>query len=102
MIYRCKDLGLFDERQIVNMYKQISYKKWRTNEPLDSGPRAIPMEEPLLLRRVAELVFQSGRYGVDELKSDLALSDATLEQFLGLPTGALSSQQTDVWTPTLK
>lgn len=102
MIYRCKDLGLFDERQIVNMYKQISYKKWRTNEPLDSGPRAIPMEEPALLRRIAELVFESGRYTVDALKADLSLSDRTLEQFFGLPAGSLSPQQTDNWNPTLK
>lgn len=102
MIYRCKDLGLFDERQIVNMYKQISYKKWRTNEPLDSGPRAIPMEEPLLLRRVAELVFESGRYGVDKLKADLALSDDTLEQFFGMPPGSLRSEQPENWEPTLK
>lgn len=102
MIYRCKDLGLFDERQIVNMYKQISYKKWRTNEPLDTGPKAISFEEPLLLRRVAELVFESGRYGVDELKAELALSDETLEQLIGLPIGALGSHQTEEWTPTLK
>lgn len=102
MIYRCKDLGIFDERQIVNMYKQISYKKWRTVEPLDSGPRAIPFEEPLLLRRIAELVFASGRYGVDKLKADLSLSDATLEQFLGLEPGALAIQQPENWEPTLK
>ena len=102
MIYRCKDLGLFDERQIVNMYKQISYKNWRTVEPLDRGAKAIPFEEPLLLRRVAELVFKSGRYGVDELKADLALSDATLEQFLGLEPGLLASEQAESWEPTLK
>jgi Zn-dependent peptidase ImmA (M78 family) len=102
MIYRCKDLGLFDERQVVNMYKQISYKKWRTNEPLDSGPRAIGMEEPMLLRRVAELVFQSGRYGVDELRSDLALSDTILEQLLGFPSGSLNADPPDQFAPTLK
>lgn len=102
IIYRCKDLGLFDERQIVNMYKQISYKKWRTVEPLDSGPHAIPFEEPLLLRRVAELVFASGRYSVDELKADLALSDNTLEQFFGLKPGTLATDYSENWEPTLK
>ncbi|MGB8277804.1 MAG: XRE family transcriptional regulator [Methylovirgula sp.] len=103
MVYRCKDLGLFDERQITNIYKQISYKKWRTNEPLDVGERAIPLEDPLLLRRVAELVFQSGRYGVDDLKDDLALSGETLEKLLGLPLGSLRSDQTpEDFKPTLK
>jgi Zn-dependent peptidase ImmA (M78 family) len=102
MIYRCKDLGLFDDRQVVNMYKQISYKKWRTSEPLDTGTHAIPMEEPILLRRVAELVFESGRYGVDELKADLALSDRTLEQFLGLSVGSLNSCPPTTLNPSLK
>ena len=102
MIYRCKDLGIFDERQIVNMYKQVSYKKWRTVEPLDIGPSAIVMEEPFLLRRVAELVFQSGRYGIDDLKADLAFSTEILEQFFGLPAGALCSEQVESWAPTLK
>ncbi len=84
MVYRCKNLGLFDEQQITNVYKQISYKRWRTVEPLDKGQRALPFEEPMLLRRVAELVFESGRYRVDEFKSDIALSDETLEQLIGI------------------
>ena len=87
MVYRAKDLGLFDERQVTNIYKQISYKKWRTIEPLDKGPRAIPFEEPLLLKRVAELVFQSGRYSIDSFKSDVALSARDLELLTGYPLG---------------
>lgn len=102
MIYRCKDLGIFDERQIVNMYKQISYKKWRTVEPLDSGPQAIPFEEPLLLRRVAELVFDSGRYTIDSFKSDIALSDSVLEQLLNLDFDTLENNKKSEWKPTLK
>ncbi len=85
MVYRAKDLGLFDERQVTNIYKQISFKKWRTIEPLDRGTRALPFEEPLLLKRVAELVFQSGRYTVDSFKSDVALSVRDLERLTGYP-----------------
>lgn len=84
MVYRCKDLGLFDERQLINIYKQISYKKWRTSEPLDKGIHALPMEEPMLLQRIAQLVFENGRYGIDEFKADVALSDETLEQLIGV------------------
>lgn len=102
MIYRCKDLGLFDDRQIVNMYKQISYKNWRTVEPLDSGNQAIAFEEPLLLRRIAELVFASGRYKIDEMKADISFSDEVLEQFLGLESGSLRDQLPESWEPTLK
>ncbi len=85
MVYRAKDLGLFDERQVMNIYKQISFKKWRTIEPLDRGAKSIPFEEPLLLKRVAELVFQSGRYSVDSFKSDVAISMRDLERLTGYP-----------------
>ena len=100
MVYRCKDLGLFDDRQITNLYKQISYKKWRTVEPLDAGPKALQFEDPLLLRRVAEVVFQSGRYREDELKVALSLSDDVLEQMLGIKLSK-SNSQID-YSPTLK
>lgn len=57
----------------------------------------------MLLRRVAELIFQSGRYRVDQLRSDLALSDTTLEKLIGLPMGSLESGQTiEDFKPTLK
>ena len=102
MIYRCKDLDLFDDRQVVNMYKQVSYKKWRTSEPLDSGPQSIPMEEPMLLRRVAELVLKSGNYPVDEFRSDVPFSDETLEQLLGITLSDFEARQPGNFVPTLK
>ena len=104
MAYRCKTLGLFDDRQITNIYKQISFKKWRTSEPLDDGFRGyrpIPFEEPMLLKKVAEAVLQSGRYDVDKLRADLALSDTFLEQLLGI---SLSENIVPIepFVPTLK
>lgn len=89
MIYRCKNLGIFDEDQCVNLYKQISFKKWRTQEPLD-GPAGLPIEEPLLLRRAAEMVFENNRMRADELLQRLGLNDNTVESLLGLPLGTLS------------
>jgi len=100
MVYRCKDLGLFDDRQITNIYKQISYKKWRTSEPLDAGARSLPFEDPILLKRVAEVVLQSGRYGEDELKSALSLSDAAIEQLIGIKLSSPDPQSD--YHPTLK
>src|SRR5689334_686467 len=35
MIYRCKDLGVFDERLHVNLRKQMSFQGWVRHEPLD-------------------------------------------------------------------
>ena len=44
MVFRCKTLGIFDEQQITNLNKRISYKKWRTREPMD-GPEGILIEQ---------------------------------------------------------
>jgi len=91
MVHRCKQLGIFNEDQCLGMNKAISSKGWRTNEPLDSDEEAIRFEEPLLLRRIAEIVFKSGRYKIDDLKADLALSPSVLEQFFGLPLNSPDS-----------
>lgn len=100
MVYRAKDLGLFDDRQMTNIYKQISYKKWRKVEPLDKGPSALQFEEPLLLKKVAELVFQSGRYNVDDFHSDVALSIRDLERLTGYPFSG-QREEIDI-SPSLK
>ncbi|MGX5708301.1 helix-turn-helix domain-containing protein [Brucella lupini] len=102
MIYRSKDLGLFDDRQVTNLYKQISFKKWRTTEPLDKGDRAIPFEEPLLLRRIAELVFASGRYNEHQFKADVSLSTADLEKIVGVKFSDDDDELVPNIFPTLK
>lgn len=89
MVYRCRDLGIFDEHQVTNLYKQISFKKWRRLEPLD-GPGGLPLENPLLLSKVAELVLASGNMGRDELLARLRLAPNIIEQLVGLPVDALN------------
>lgn len=101
MIYRCKDLGLFDDRQITNLWKQISYKKWRTKEPLD-GPGGIPLEKPTLLSTIAELVMSSGRIVVEDICGQLAFSPSIVEQMWGLLPKSLDPPSAAVFTPTLK
>lgn len=101
MVYRCKDLGIFDDRQVINLYKQISFKKWRTKEPLD-GPTGIPLERPTLLRKIAELILAQGRAPVEEVCSRLALAASTIEQLWGLDPGTLKPPDGAVFVPTLK
>lgn len=101
MIYRCKTLGLFDEQQVTNLYKQISFKKWRKMEPHD-GPNGLPLEQPLLLRRISELVVENGRRQKDEIKSFLSFAPEMIEQLIGLPAGYLASGQITDFEPTLK
>ncbi|WP_439273527.1 helix-turn-helix domain-containing protein [Pseudochrobactrum sp. HB0163] len=102
MIYRSKDLGLFDDRQVTNLYKQISFKKWRTTEPLDIGSNAIPFEEPLLLKKIAELVFESGRYSKHQFKADVALSNADMQKIIGIQFPPTDEKIIPSFNPTLK
>ena len=102
MVMRCKHLGIFDDQQTVNIYKQISYKKWRTNEPLDQGKNAIPFEHPLLLGKIANLVFQSGKLTTEEFIANAGLSKEVLEKLLGIPLNTTSNETQIGYTPDLK
>jgi Zn-dependent peptidase ImmA (M78 family)/DNA-binding XRE family transcriptional regulator len=101
MIYRCKDLGIFDDRQVTNLYKEISRKKWRTKEPLD-GPEGLPLEQPLLLRRVAELVISAGKIRADELKSTVGYSTDWICALAGLSENPFDTEAKLDLSPTLK
>lgn len=101
MVYRCRDLGIFDDQQVTNLYKQISFKKWRKSEPLD-GEGGIPLEQPLLLGKVADLVIQSGALARDELLARLRLSPHVVERLAGLPAGHLGGEVQLELHPTLK
>ncbi|MGP3698790.1 helix-turn-helix domain-containing protein [Rhodobacter sp. NSM] len=101
MVYRCKDLGLFDERQVTNIYKQISFKKWRTKEPLD-GACGIPLERPTLLRTIAELILSKGQTTIEEICNGLAFAPSVIEQMWGLEAGVLRMPHETEFLPTLK
>lgn len=90
MVYRCKDLGVIDESQFTNLYKQMSFKKWRAREPLDN-PAQIRLESPRLLSRAAQMVLDSGKKHPDEICADLSISPSLIEAFCNLPAGRLSA-----------
>ncbi len=101
MIYRCADLRIFDDAQILNMRKRVSFKKWRTQEPLDD-PSIIPLERPRLLAKAFDLVAQSGRMPVDELKAAVQINPRFIEAMCNLECGALSVGEPPITEPTLK
>lgn len=101
MIYRCSDLGIFDEYQILNMRKQVSFRKWRTQEPLDD-PSMIPLENPRLLAKAFEIISQSGRMNVEEIKRAVQISPRFIEAMCNLPEGALAGTDPPLIHPTLK
>jgi Zn-dependent peptidase ImmA (M78 family)/transcriptional regulator with XRE-family HTH domain len=99
MVYRCKDLGIFDEYQITNLYKQISARKWRTTEPLDHD---LPLEQPKTLRRAVEMVVSAGRKTQEDIWTELALSPDTVEELCNLDAGSLSSAEAAPIEPQLR
>jgi Zn-dependent peptidase ImmA (M78 family) len=101
MVYRCKDLEVFDEYQITNLYKQISARKWRTIEPLDD-PAILPLEQPKTLRRAALMVLSAGRKTSEDLWTDLALASTTVEELCNLDLGALTTTEAAPIEPRLK
>lgn len=101
MIYRCSDLGIIDEIQFTNLYKQISFRKWRTREPLDD-PQHMPLEQPKLLRRAVEMVIEGGRRHPDEIAAELPFNRSILETMCNLAPGSLSAQAPQSDDLTLK
>ncbi len=84
MIYRCRDLGVIDDDQFTNLYKQISFRKWRKKEPLDD-PKSIRLERPNMLSRAALMIIESGIRHPDEICAELALDPTILSVFWNIP-----------------
>lgn len=99
MVYRCKDLGIFDDAQVTSLYKQISYRKWRTREPLDDK---LPLETPSLLRKVIEVIVGAGRKSRDTIVSDLRLSGTMVAAFCGLPVEYFEPEKKPDFVPSLR
>lgn len=99
MVYRCKNLGIFDDDQITNLYKQISFRKWRTNEPLDDQ---ILLEKPQLLQRAAEIVLNSGKRMPDQIVNELCLNATTISALIGVSADLFQSHGTPDFIPSLK
>ena len=99
MVYRCKDLGIFDEFQITNLYKQISFRKWRTREPLDNQ---IPLEVPQLLKRAAEAVIAAGKRTGDEMADEIRVAPAIVATLCGLSRDIFVREAPVEFVPTLR
>jgi Zn-dependent peptidase ImmA (M78 family)/transcriptional regulator with XRE-family HTH domain len=98
-IYRCSDLDIFPEQQILNLYKQISARRWKKKEPLDDE---IPLENPSLLKKTIELLINNNIFQPDEIVQSINLSEKCIESFCNLPNNWLSSSGKTEVTPILK
>jgi Zn-dependent peptidase ImmA (M78 family) len=87
-IYRCSDLGLFTEYQILNMRKQMSARRWRKFEPLDNE---IPIEKPSLISKAVALLLESKALAPGELLNAININPAVIESLSGVRRGTLGS-----------
>lgn len=81
MIYRCKDLGVFDEYQYVNLRKQLSFQKMLKKEPLDDE---LPFEETSLLTKSIELIVENKIKRPFDFPSDLLISSKVVATLGGI------------------
>ena len=98
MIYRCRDLGIFDETQVTNLYKQISFRKWKTKEPMDEQ---IAFEQPKLLATALRLVVDAGRKMKDEVASELNIARPVIASFCGVGLDYFRVEPTPSFVPRL-
>lgn len=90
MVVRGAALGIFDEAQKTSMFRAISYRGWRRQEPLDD--RLVP-EEPSLLRSAIEALGAEQPASVGRLVSGLGVPRPDVEELCGLPQGFLEQVQ---------
>lgn len=98
-VYRCSDLGLLDDDQVLSLRKQISYKKWRTKEPLDS---TLPIERPQMLKRAYEMLNEAGILSASQTVSSLSLGIPIISSTLGVPVSAFEETSNVVSDLSLK
>lgn len=87
MVYRCQDLGLFDENRILNIRKQMSYKKMKISEPLDD---VMDLEKSKLLNQSIRLLVDNSVCDNFEIINEIKIPINEIEQLCSLPEGYLT------------
>jgi len=86
MIYRCGDLAIFSEEQVLNLRRQMSMSKMRTREPLDD---ILPVESPAVFRKSIDLLLKNKVVSPEDIQREVSLSSTTIERLCGLTAGDL-------------
>ena len=89
MIYRCKELGIFNDSQVLYLRKQISLKKWRTIEPLDD---VITVENPKLLSNAIKLIIINNLQTKDQISKSINIPKQDLLVLSNLPLDYLDEK----------
>lgn len=92
MIYRCEDLEILSENQVLYLRKQMSRYKMRKREPLDD---VLVPEEPTLLKQAVTMLIDNNLASPEEIVDNLQLPINEIEQLCNLPQGSLFPPDND-------
>lgn len=80
-IYRCADLEILNEQQVLSLRKQLSAHRWRKREPLDD---TIVPEVPTIMEKSVSLLLENRRKTTAEILSGIRLAQPTVEALIGM------------------
>lgn len=83
MVYRCGDLGLLSDEELLNLRKQISFRKWRKEEPLD---RDIPLQNARLFQKAMHMLLSDNALTAYDILNFFKWPTEDLEEICSLPT----------------
>lgn len=82
MVYRCRELEIFSDSQMIYIQKQISGNRWRKHEPFDDE---WPCEEASILRTAIKMLIDRGDYSKEEFLQIFRLSEKDITELCSLP-----------------
>lgn len=89
IIYRCVELGIFNESQGLYLRKQLSIKKWRTVEPLDD---VIKVEQPQLLASAIKIMLDNEIQSKNQMRENINIPKKDLLELSNLPDDYLEEK----------
>lgn len=95
-VYRCSDLKIFTDQQVLNLRKQISSRKWRTKEPLDDS---IAIEQPKMIKDAAQMALDGGVLSASQIYTDMNLNPNLLQKLTGISSSKFVSTPADIDPP---
>lgn len=87
MIYRCEDLEILSEYQLLYLRKQLSKRRMRKKEPFDD---IIKPENPSLLAKAVRMLIGNVVKHPEDIVKELKLPQDEIEMLCGLNPGELS------------
>lgn len=90
IVQRCYDLNIITDARFTSLQKQISYNRWRKEEPLDKD---IPIEQPKLFNTVVENLLSKNIISKKDILNVLKLPRGMVEKLLTLDPDILKEEE---------